>query len=420
MATTSSPLPGGLYTCLVGSATETDQSRQQRNNTDDPYNRQGELCSFQVSPSRIKCRVLDGHRTARMRSTVSCVIHSDNNSAFIAGGYDGRVTVWSDDKLGLLARFGGGAATINAIVADAKTYGVLYGTSTGELVWCPDPLSVDESGRTRLRAICAPAQVPQGQALPLANAVDVLVMTSKAASPVACAGFGYLSSPYRGGIVQCYDMTTQSLSCCIKVDTQSRCLTDIALHPDERILAIGTGILVDGKALRGDGRIRLRDFRRPTDNAADDLPTQQMDVHRLAFSPSNPSWLFSNDASTGLMLVHDLRYGKRALWSHTHSTSSSSADSHEHYQGFAWCPSTGALLTGGNDGLLKVWDLASADPLKESHDIGQPVNNITLSPDATNLWVGTEYGAVHMLSRNPSLQDAFRDNITVAYDPIQQ
>lgn len=419
-STTASLSPSGLYTCLIGSATETDPSRQ-RPGLQDPYNRPGELVGLRLDGHSLSCQVMDGHRTVHpgdgrvMRSTVSCVVHSDNNSAYVTGGFDGNIAVWSDDKLALLARFGKHGCPINAIGTDSKTYGVLYGTSKGELIWCADPLG-SAGGKPALHTLSGPRVVP-GQNFPLANSLDVLLMTSNLRTKTqAYAGYGYLTGQ-KSGAVHVYDLGSMQAGDTFKLDHE-RALTDISLHPEEHLLAIASGILFDDKSMAGDGIVRLYDVRSPnTSNTPQSITTRQTDIHRISFSPCG-DLLYSNDASTGLMLVHDIRYASRPIWSHSHSATTSE----DHYLCFAWMPNgiagipSGLLWTGGNDSKLKLWDLRRPESLVEEHDLGQPINNAVVSTDGAVVWAGTEFGSIHLLSKNNSLIDTLGRNIKVSYD----
>ncbi len=423
MATPTNVIAKGLYTCMVGSATETDPSRQ-RPGLQDPYNRPGELVGIQLDSTSLKGRVLDGHRTVQsdgriLRSTVSCLVHSENNSAFIAGGYDGNVTAWSDDGFKLLARFThstNAPTKINALVSDPRSYGLMYGTSRGELVWCADPLAGDSS--TPSISILSKSKTIPGQSDPLANAIDILAITNGQRAPqVVYAGHGYLSG-HRCGTVVPYDLSTlQPIDNTIKVG-QDKCLTDISLHPHEQLLAVSTGILIDDKASAGDGILRLFDTR--TFRQAFTIGTSQNDIHRLSFSPCG-DLLYSNDSSSGLMLIHDMRYPNRPIWSTNHSWQNSSD---EHYLGFAWLPSnlsgvpSGLLMTGGNDSIVRLWDPKRPDPLLQSIELDRPINNIVISTDSVHAWIGMDHGAVHLLSRNHSLADTVGRNMLISQDPL--
>lgn len=412
-AVTGGALSGGLYTCLAGSATETDPSRQ-RPGLQDPYNRSGELVALQLDGSRLGCRVLDAHSVVHsdgrvMRSTVSCVVHSETNSAYVTAGFDGSVAVWSDDQLSLLARLGPHGCPVNALAADTRTYGLLYGTAHGELIWCADPL-----GSPALHKLGA-LRVADGQALPLANSVDVVAIASRARS-CAYAGYGYLTT-LRTGAVHAYDLAALQPVDIIKLP-HDRSLTDMALHPQESLLATATGVLVDDKAAVGDGCVRLYDLR-ALGTAPLTISTGQTDMHRVAFSPCG-ALVYTNDAASGQMLVHDLRHTSRPLWAHNHSKSTGTpAD--DHHLGFAWLPHilaglpAGLLMTGGSDSALCFWDLRRPEPLIEQHDLGQPINNITVSADASHVWAGTEVGSLHLLSRNAGVA-ALGDDMHISYD----
>lgn len=422
LATPGQPQPGGLYTCLAGSATETDPGRQ-RPGQQDPYNRQGELVAMELGPTRLRCRVLDGHRVGLgggrvQRSTVSCVVHSERNRAYLSGGFDGAVSAWSDSGLRLLARLGPHGCAINTIVADARTPGILYGTARGELVWCADPLQVlPATGAPACTTVCPPRAADTGAAL--ADSLDVLALTARRTAAVALAGYGYVTA-CRGGVVDLHDLAAQRPAGSVAMGP-GRALTDMALHPLEHLLALVSGRLFDDRSCLGDGRIRLVDLRALALPAAV-VPTRQKDVHRVAFSPCG-GLVYTNDATSGLMLVHDLRSTARPLWAHTHSRAGARQGPDDHAVGFAWLPAgvagipgSGMLLTGGNDAHVKLWDLGRAEPLVEAVDLRQPVNNLAVSADATHVWAGTEAGSVHLLSRNGSLAGEFADNIEIAYD----
>jgi WD40 repeat protein len=417
-STTASLFPSGLYTCLVGSATETDPSRQ-RPGLQDPYNRPGELVGLRLDGHELSCQVIDGHRTVHprdgrvMRSTVSCVVHSDNNSAYVTGGFDGNIAVWSDDKLAVLARFGGHGCAINAIGTDSKTYGILYGTSKGELIWCSDLLG-SPNGVPSLHTLSGP-RVVLGQNHPLANSLDVLLMTNNLRTKTrAFAGYGYLTEN-KAGAVHVYDLAAMQACDVYKLDNE-RALTDIALHPEEHLLAVASGILFDDKSTGGDGVVRLYDIR-SSSISGQAITTRQTDIHRISFSPCG-DLLYSNDATSGLMLVHDIRYPSRPIWSHSHSANGTE----EHFLCFAWMPNTisgipsGLLWTGGNDHKLQLWDLRRPESLVEQHDLGQPINNAVVSSDGALVWAGTEVGSVHLLAKNTSLTDTLGRNIKIAYD----
>jgi len=406
-------LPGGLYTCLAGSATETDPSRQ-RPGLQDPYNRPGELVAMQLDGSRLSCRVLDGHKVAHndgrvMRSTVSCVVHSDTNSAYFTGGFDGTVAVWSDDQMSMLARLPTHGCSINAVAADSRSYGLLYGTAKGELVWCSDPLG-SAPQPPPLHKLSGPRLV-DGQPSPLANSVDMVAVSGRGGRSHAYAGYGYLTA-IRTGAVHAYDLAAMQAVDTIKLPHE-RALTDMAISPSEHLLAAVTGILLDEKCSAGDGIVRLYDLRAPGSPKA--ISTAQTDIHRVAFSPCG-ELIYSNDAGTGLMLVHDLRFASRPLWSHKHSRPTDN----DHFMGFSWLPHNlaglpaGLLMTGGNDHNLSMWDLRRSDSLIEQHDVGQPINNIMVSPDATHIWAGTEFGSIHLLSKCTGIA-AFGENMQISY-----
>lgn len=437
LATSTSPLSNGTYSCLVGSATETDQSRpqQQPRGTplpSDPYNRPGELVGVLMDASRLSFRVIDGHKTTAttedrspLRSTVSAVVYSETNSAYITGGYDGMVALWSDDRFASLGKFCAPSnqpgTSINSIIADNKSYGLFYGTSTGELFWCADPLSSPNpaTGIPKLDLVATQAGHPKTD--PFSNAVDVLAMTTKSRHALYSA-VGY-STNAKAGIVRVFDMAPLKESNLLRLP-ENRSLTDVSLHPNESLLAVATGnLLEDSKNINGDGKIRLFDLRSPTDHQPSVIiTTVQQDIHRLAFcSEPSGNYIYSNDASTGMMAVHDLRSPVKPLWTHTHSPASAS----DHFMGFSWMPAgiagmpsdSGCFWTGGNDAHLRLWDVGRGDPLVESHDMNQPINNVTVSSDGVHVWVGTEFGSISLLSRNKSLADVWSDNMYISFDP---
>lgn len=416
-------LPGGLYTCIAGSATQTDPSRQ-RTGLQDPYNRPGELVGMRLDGSQLEARVLDGHKITLsdgriLRSTVSGVVHSDTNSAYVTGGFDGTVAVWSDDEMVLLARLSAETANsppsaINALAADTRTYGLLWGTSSGEVIWCADPLG---SARPALHRLSGPRTVT-GQPSPLANSADIAAITSKGKS-LAYIGYGFLTQ-LRTGAVHSWDLSTLQPSDTLKLP-HNKALTDMALHPEEHLVALVNGALLDDKASSGDGIVRLYDVRSAS-SSAQSIHTSQKDMHRVSFSPRS-QLIYTNDAATGQMLVHDLRYANRPIWSHCHSP----ARCEDHQLAFAWLPNTlagipdGLLLTGGNDQILRLWDLRRPEPLIEQYDIKHPIDSIQVSTDAAAIWVGTESGSLHLLTRSSSmasLGDSFAITYTRSASPL--
>jgi len=177
--------------------------------------------------------------------------------------------------------------------------------------------------------------------------------------------------------------------------------------------------------------LRLFDIRSPNDSISL-FKTGQMDVNIVSFSPCER--YIQSSATDNRCVVFDVRFPERPihLLSHLPPIGQHEASGLVGINTAVWSPDGTFLVTGGEDGFVRIWDISSGDPLINCLMSNSPICGCDVSNNYDMIVAGDEAATIKVWSTpysnyilddedltmiNPilprNLQDANDNNINV-------
>jgi len=316
-----------------------------------------------------------------------CLAYSPTGRLLAAGMWDGTVTLWNGDTLGELRTWKADRKAIQGLAWSSDERSLATAGESGAVaLWEAD------SGRPL-------SHLPPGPAAP---------------GRVACSPDGKrLAVSYRMGSVKLWDAGTCELLATIDTAQDD---SGTAQSPDS---AVPLAFLADGQALAtGSPYQRLKIWEVPSGRPRMSLAGHQGFLTCLAVSTDG-----KRIASAGGWLD---RYGEIKVWDAASGRDLGTLRGHDaQIQCVAFTPDGNGLATGGLDGNVKLWDLATRGdaPLRGP---GGQIRALAFSPDhltlATGGGVPGQRGEVTLwdaTSKQPrgSLAEPLPFVSAVAYDP---
>jgi WD40 repeat protein len=361
---------------------------------DHTYNRPGEVILLEFAGESACCSILDGHSQTdnngiTTRSTVTSVAYDQHYGSFVSAGYDGIISFWKREDSSLKAMtITTGSSPVNCLTISTEHPLLACGTQDGHLHVARYSLD-HNTGHMRKSNLLADKSHRKW-----ANSVDCAVF----GQDTVYAATGYHEKCNSGQVV-CYDFGKDVVVPLFTAQTGISCLD---YGPAEPILAVGTGNVIDGSLGSGDYFI----IDRRAKSSVSVVQTGQLDMDCVKFSPCG-RYIVSSDTSDNSVVVSDIRtVGRPWIVKYNHGKPGC-----EGIMGIHWLKD-GKLASGGADGMVKLYDLNKlSHPFKELY-IGHHINSIVTSSDDSTLFVGTDFGTVHVFSQNPAIAHTISSNCT--------
>jgi hypothetical protein len=194
-----------------------------------------------------------------------------------------------------------------------------------------------------------------------------------------------------------------------KLSPDSQNIFDLKWHPSMRRFAIGSTYSQSmNLPLRSKSVVQLYDVE--SDGkvvVTGKCACSAADMNEVTFCPMDSAYITAS-CTDGSTYVWDSRYDPRPIHKLTHDKSLDELNANyaQEYTDFGvkvalWGTTMDQFYTGGSDGYLKQWDIrrATEDALvANTADLGDGITSGAFSPDKSQLLLGTNSGAVHVLS----------------------
>jgi WD40 repeat protein len=335
------------------------------------------------------------------------------------GSYDHTVKVWNTDPITspvtptCLATLQHDSSVRVMDVSELMPHLVATGTENSFTLWnlldqtlTPEPLDIRRDPRQKANVVLEPTVLGWGQNEATKHYL-VGGMTEAATSEFKVPLCGHLAL---------WRLTEASIEPC-RVRPDSQNIFDLKWHSTMRRFAIGSTYSQSmNLPLRSKSVVQLFDIE--SDGRAvvtGKYACSAMDMNEVTFCPMDSTFITAS-CTDGSTYVWDSRFDSKPIHklSHGNSVTPLPAVHSREVTDFGvkmalWGTTMDQFYTGGSDGVLKQWDIrrATEDALVANvANLGDGITSGAFSPDKSQLLLGTNGGAVHVLSCEHSEEQA--------------
>jgi hypothetical protein len=309
-------------------------------------------------------------------------------------------------------------------VSEFMPHLVATGTESSFTLWnlldqslTPEPLQIHRDPRQKANVVLEPTVLGWGQNEATKHYL-VGGMTEAATSEFKVPLCGHLAL---------WRVTEASIEPC-RVRPDSQNIFDLKWHPTLPRFAIGSTYSQSmNLPLRSKSVVQLFDIE--SDGRAvvtGKYACSAMDMNEVTFCPMDSTFLTAS-CTDGSTYVWDSRFDSKPIHklSHGNSVTPLPAGHSREVTDFGvkmalWGTTMDQFYTGGSDGVLKQWDIrrATEDALVANvANLGDGITSGAFSPDKSQLLLGTNGGAVHVLSCEHSEEEAVDFDFKHAPEP---
>lgn len=335
------------------------------------------------------------------------------------GSYDHTVKVWNTDPISspvtptCLATLQHDSSVRVMDVSELMPHLVATGTENSFTLWnlldqtmTPQPLQIHRDPRQKANVVLEPTVLGWGQNEATKHYL-VGGMTEAVTSEFKVPLCGHLAM---------WRVTESSIQP-RRVRPDSQNIFDLKWHPTMPRFAIGSTYSQSmNLPLRSKSVVQLYDIE--SDGRAvvvGKCACSAMDMNEVTFCPMDSTFITAS-CTDGATYVWDSRFDSKPVHklSHGNSVTPLPAGHSREATDFGvkmalWGTTMDQFYTGGSDGVLKQWDIrrATEDALVANvANLGDGITSGAFSPDKSQLLLGTNGGAVHVLSCEHSEEEA--------------
>lgn len=370
------------------------------------YNRPGNLLFGDAKKEIVS--TLHGHadRTvgAERYYTVSDIRFSNDGQYLYSGSYDNTVKIW--DMKGEMVSCLTGHGRITALSTTLCSDRVLAVASDDGNVYLYDVYNPSKQRRTILKGptsgrLCGAFLIP-GQGV-FKNWI-LAGYEAKDSSPI--------------GALYVYDIPTATMI--QRITPASNCQSAAFFHPSANHFVVGATGHFFGAGPSAKSIVRVFDPRLERITMEVGFDSLQKDINRVTMSPCG--FRVTSSGTDGKTLIWDLRMIRRAtepyplhILSHGPTKMVPPVDGQlEDWDAGVsvaeWLPQSDYLMTGGSDGLLKLWDTRLGEPfLRDIAEFDSTISIADFNSDRDILGVGEASGRVTFLDwHGPTIDGELR------------
>ena len=357
------------------------------------YNRPGNLLFGDAKEEIVS--TLNGHADhtvgAERYYTVSDIRFSNDGQYLYSGSYDNTVKIW--DMKGEMVSCLTGHGRITALSTTLCSDRVLAVASDDGNIYLYDVLNPSKQRRAILKAqnerLCGAFLVP-GQGM---------------YTNWMLAGYEAKDSTQFGALYA-YDIPTGTMI--RRIVPASNCQAAAYFHPNAHHFVVGATGHFHGASPTAKSIVRVFDPRTEKVSMEVGFDSSQKDINKVTMSPCG--FRVTSSGTDGKTLLWDLRMIRRHsepdtlhILAHgpTKMVPPVDARLEDWDMGVSvaeWLPESDYLMTGGSDGMLKLWDTRLGEPfLRDIAEFDSAVSSADFNSDRDMLGVGESSGRVTFL-----------------------